>query len=115
MQPDLVIVSVFVGNNIAENVLAVHAGYRDAPERPKGVTWGPAAGELLDESGGWFPRNGLPPQPVPGPWDPSQPLPVPAGNAPEGTRAAPVCITAHPAAGLRHFRRAPTAGSAIAR
>ena len=49
MQPDLVVVSVFVGNNIA-----------DAPEHPKGVTWGPAAAELLDESGTWFPRNGLP-------------------------------------------------------
>jgi lysophospholipase L1-like esterase len=85
MQPDLVIVSVFLGNNIVENVLTVHAGYRDAPEHPKGVTWGPAAGELLDESGSWFPRNGLPPTPLPPPWDRSQPLPTPVGNSPAGT------------------------------
>jgi lysophospholipase L1-like esterase len=86
MQPDLVVVSVFVGNNIVENVLTVHGGYRDAPEHPKGVTWGPAAGELLDQSGTWFPRNGLPPAAdLPRPWDPTQPLPTPVGNAPPGT------------------------------
>lgn len=76
MQPDLVVVTVFVGNNIVENVLTVYGGYRDAPEHPKGVTWGPAAGELLDESGNWFPRNGpSPTSPSPPPWDPTQPLP----------------------------------------
>jgi lysophospholipase L1-like esterase len=86
MQPDLVVVSVFVGNNIVENVLTVRGGYRDAPEHPKGVTWGPAAGELLDQSGAWFPRNGLPPvADIPPPWDPTQPLPTPVGNAPPGT------------------------------
>lgn len=85
MQPDLVVDSVYVGNNIVENVLSVYGGYRDAPEHPKGVTWGPAAGELLDESGAWFPRNGLPPGPTPPPWDPAQALPTPVGNAPPGT------------------------------
>ena len=85
MQPDLVVVSVFVGNNITENVLAVHGGYREAPEHPKGVTWGPAAAELLDQSGTWFPRNGLPAAEIPPPWDPSQPLPRPVGNSPAGT------------------------------
>ncbi|MBV9897481.1 MAG: hypothetical protein JO020_25260 [Chloroflexi bacterium] len=85
MQPDLVVVSVFVGNNIVENVLTVQGGYRDAPEHPKGVTWGPAAGELLDQSGTWFPRNGLPPAETPPPWNPGQPLPTPVGNSPPGT------------------------------
>lgn len=85
MQPDLVVVSVFVGNNITENVFAVRGGYRDAPEHPKGVTWGPAAAEMLDESGTWFPRNGLPAADVPPPWDPSQGLPQPVGNSPLGT------------------------------
>jgi hypothetical protein len=84
-QPDLVVVSVFVGNNIFENVLSVAGGYRDAPEHPKGVTWGPAAAALVDQSGAWFPRNGLPPTDVPPAWDPSQPLPEAVGNAPPGT------------------------------
>ena len=86
-QPDLVVVSVFVGNNIFENVLSVAGGYRDAPEHPKGVTWGPAAAALVDQSGAWFPRNGLPPGDVPPPWDPSQPLPTAVGNSPPGTPA----------------------------
>jgi lysophospholipase L1-like esterase len=85
LQPNLVVVSVFVGNNISENVLFVHGGYRDAPEHPKGVTWGPAAAELLDQSGTWFPRNGLPAADIPPPWDSSQPLPTPVGNSPPGT------------------------------
>jgi hypothetical protein len=85
MQPNLVVVAVFVGNNIAENVLAVHGGYRDAPEHPKGVTWAPAAGQLLDESRGWFRGNRAPPEVMPPPWDPGQPLPAPVGNAPSGT------------------------------
>ena len=85
MQPDLVVVSVFVGNNITENLLAVNGGYREAPEHPKGVTWGPAAAELLDQSGTWFPRNGLPAAEIPPAWDPSQPLPKPVGNSPPGT------------------------------
>jgi lysophospholipase L1-like esterase len=85
MRPDLVVVAVFVGNNIAENVLAVHGGYREAPEHPKGVTWGPAAAELLDASGAWFPRNGLPASQPPPPWDTARPLPTPVGNSPPGT------------------------------
>jgi lysophospholipase L1-like esterase len=85
MQPDLVVVSVFVGNNINENVLAVHGGYRAAPEHPKGVTWAPAAGELLDESAAWFPQNGHATEDAPPPWYPTERLPEPVGNAPPGT------------------------------
>jgi len=80
MQPDLVVDSVFVGNNVSENVLWTVGGYQAAPWHPKGTTWGPKAAELVDQSGHWFPRNGLPPTDVPPGWDPSQPLPTPVGN-----------------------------------
>jgi lysophospholipase L1-like esterase len=89
LQPDLVVVAAFLGNDVSENVLATAAGYRNAPEHPKGVTWGIQAAGLVDDSGTWFPRNArggssaLPP-----PWDPAQPLPRPVGNAPEGTTPA---------------------------
>lgn len=79
LQPDLVVVAAFVGNDTAENVLATHGGYREAPEHPKGVTWGPAAAQLLAASASWFPRNGVAGD-VPPAWDPSQPLPRPVGN-----------------------------------
>jgi lysophospholipase L1-like esterase len=82
LQPDLVVVASFLGNDISENVLATAAGYRLAPEHPKGMTWGPTAARLVDESGTWFPRNHLTPTtPVPPAWDPSQALPAPVGNA----------------------------------
>ena len=61
LQPDLVVVAAFVGNDVAENVLATYGGYRDAPEHPDGVTWSRAAADLLDQSEAWFPRN--PPRP----------------------------------------------------
>ena len=57
LQPDLVVVAAFVGNDVAENVLATYGGYRDAPEHPDGVTWSRAAADLLEQSDGWFPRN----------------------------------------------------------
>jgi lysophospholipase L1-like esterase len=62
LQPDLVVVAAFVGNDVAENVLATYGGYRDAPEHPDGVTWSQAAADLLNQSDGWFPRN--PPRPA---------------------------------------------------
>lgn len=80
MQPDMVVDSVFVGNNISENVLWTASGYQAAPWHPKGITWGPKASELIDQSGHWFPRNGLAPADIPPPWDASQPLPKPVGN-----------------------------------
>jgi len=82
LQPDLVIVAAFLGNDVSENVLATAAGYRLAPEHPKGMTWGDQAAPLVDASGGWFPRNGfVAASPDPPPWDVSQPLPRPVGNA----------------------------------
>ncbi len=84
LQPDLVVVAAFLGNDVAENVLATAGGYRDAPEHPDGVTWGPDASRLLSDSQAWFPHNGVNGN-VPPPWDPSQPLPQPVGNAPPGT------------------------------
>jgi hypothetical protein len=86
-QPDLVIVAAFLGNDVAENVLATATGYREAPEHPKGMTWGQAAGRLLDDSGTWFARNGLTGPARPDPWNPSQPLPVPVGNQPRSASA----------------------------
>lgn len=80
LQPDLVVVATFLGNDVSENVLATAAGYRIAPEHPKGVTWGLAAGQLVDQSGSWFPRNELSGPTPPAAWDPSEPLPDPVGN-----------------------------------
>jgi hypothetical protein len=57
LQPDLVVVAAFLGNDVAENVLATYGGYRDAPEHPDGVTWSRAAADLLAQSDAWFPRN----------------------------------------------------------
>ena len=61
LQPNLVVVMAFLGNDVAENVLATYGGYRDAPEHPDGVTWSQAAADLLSASDAWFPRN--PPRP----------------------------------------------------
>ena len=83
MQPDLVIVATFLGNDVSENVLATAAGYRDAPEHPKGVTWGLEAARLVDDSGAWFARNNVATSTaLPPPWDPTQLLPRPVGNHP---------------------------------
>ncbi|GAC1322054.1 MAG: hypothetical protein NVSMB2_19240 [Chloroflexota bacterium] len=85
LQPDLVIVAAFLGNDVFENVLATAAGYRNAPEHPKGMTWGSKATALVDDSNRWFARNG----PgrgtdLPAAWNPSSGLPTPVGNDPPG-------------------------------
>ena len=80
LQPDLVVLAAYLGNDVSENVLATAAAYRDAPEHPNGMTWGLDAAKLVDDSGHWFPRNNLPGPPPPPAWDPSQPLPQPVGN-----------------------------------
>ena len=74
LQPDLVIVAAFLGNDVGENVLATDAGYVLDPEHPKGFSFGPAASDLVQQSIGWFPRNGGDAGSMPPPWDPSQPL-----------------------------------------
>jgi hypothetical protein len=77
----VVVVAAFLGNDVSENVLATAAGYRDAPEHPKGVTWGLDAARLVDDSGAWFPRNNLAGgAPMPPPWDGASGLPEPVGN-----------------------------------
>src|SRR5579859_5303097 len=89
LQPNLVVVAAFLGNDVSENVLATVAGYRNAPEHPKGMTWGMQAATLVDDSGGWFARNSRPGSAsMPPPWDPSQPLPQPVGNTPDGAPVA---------------------------
>lgn len=95
LQPDLVIVAAFLGNDVFENVLATAAGYRNAPEHPKGMTWGSNAAALVDESNRWFARNGpgrgtdLPPA-----WNPASGLPKPVGN---GSAAASSSTASGPA------------------
>jgi lysophospholipase L1-like esterase len=102
LKPDLVVVAAFLGNDVSENVLATAAGYRDAPEHPKGMTWGLTSARLVDDSGTWFPRNHLAGTPPPAPWDPGQALPQPVGNqagsAQTGVPSAP--------SGLRSTARA---------
>lgn len=78
LQPDLVVVAAFLGNDVAENVLATDAGYLDDPQHPKGFSYGPAASDLVQQSLAWFPRNGPSNDAVPPAWDPAQGLPVPA-------------------------------------
>lgn len=107
LQPDLVVLAAYVGNDVSENVLATVAGYRDAPEHPKGMTWGLDAAKLVDDSGHWFPRNNLPGAPPPAAWDPSQPLPQPVGNDHNDSAAVaapPPAPTTRP--GLRQTARA---------
>jgi lysophospholipase L1-like esterase len=101
LQPDLVVVAAYLGNDAAENVLATYGGYRDAPEHPKGVTWGPDAARLLAESPAWFPSNPdkTAAGPVPPPWDGVQPLPAPHGNV-DGA-SAPVSTAPPPTLGTR--------------
>lgn len=103
LQPDLVVVAAFLGNDVSENVLATAAGYRLAPEHPKGMTWGLTAARLVDESGDWFPRNNLSGPPPPPPWDPSQGLPQPVGNAVNAGAVAPVSAAQ---VGIRQAARA---------
>jgi lysophospholipase L1-like esterase len=104
MQPDLVVIAAFLGNDVSENVLATVAGYRLAPEHPKGVTWGETAARLVDDSGSWFPRNNLSGPPPPRAWDPSQPLPMPVGNQLEPSMVA-LPVT-QPSGGVRALARA---------
>jgi len=103
LQPDLVVVAAFLGNDVSENVLATAAGYRNAPEHPKGMTWGVQAAALVDDSGGWFARNGRSGPSAPPPWDVTQPLPRPVGNLAESASAT---ASAAPAASSSEtFRR----------
>jgi lysophospholipase L1-like esterase len=97
LQPDLVVIASFLGNDISENVLATAAGYRIAPEHPKGMTWGLTAARLVDDSGAWFPRNHLTATtPIPPAWDPSQGLPEPLGNALNDGASPPAPAAAWP-------------------
>ena len=103
LQPDLVVVAAFLGNDVSENVLATAAGYRDAPEHPKGVTWGLAASQLVDQSGAWFPRNHVDGPSPPAPWSLAQPLPEAVGNLPQGAARG---VGAAPPLGMRQAARA---------
>ncbi|HLZ30181.1 MAG TPA: GDSL-type esterase/lipase family protein [Chloroflexota bacterium] len=95
LQPDLVVVAAYLGNDVGENVLATDAGYTDDPEHPKGFSFGPAASDLVQQSLAWFPRNGQPGGKVPGPWEPGQPLPAPV--APSGPAVSRLAVGPIPA------------------
>ncbi len=92
LQPDLVVVAAFLGNDVGENVLATEAGYVIDSEHPKGFSFGPAASDLVQQSLGWFPRNGADSSVLPAPppaWDPSLPLPTPVPSTATLERRSP--------------------------
>jgi len=103
LQPDLVVLAAFLGNDVSENVLATEAGYRIAPEHPKGMTWGLDAQRLVDDSGSWFPRNHLVGPSPPAAWTPEMALPRAIGNQPSNGLLAPAA-PAQPA-DVRHTLR----------
>jgi lysophospholipase L1-like esterase len=105
LQPDLVVLAAFLGNDVSENVLATAVGYRMAPEHPKGMTWGLDAQRLLDDSGSWFPRNHLVGPTPPAAWTPEMPLPRPVGNQPGNSMRTLPAAPSQPA-GLRQTLRA---------
>lgn len=97
LQPDLVIVATFLGNDIGENILATAGGYRMDDTNPNGIAYGPRAREMLRYSTDWFDHNrevgaiapgGEPRGPVPR-WNEGDPFPQPRGNAVQGPPGSP--------------------------
>jgi lysophospholipase L1-like esterase len=88
IQPDLVVLAVFLGNNIEKNVLATAGGYVLTSDAA-GVAYGQRAREIVQNSVEQFQHNfdvgaiehapGTLDQFV---WQPGDPLPAPAGNQP---------------------------------
>ncbi|MBV9897482.1 MAG: SGNH/GDSL hydrolase family protein [Chloroflexi bacterium] len=88
IQPDLVVLAVFLGNNVEKNVLATAGGYVLTSDAA-GVAYGPRAGDVVQNSVERFPHNFdvMAIEHAPGRldrfvWQPGEPLPEPAGNPP---------------------------------
>ncbi|MBI4494441.1 MAG: SGNH/GDSL hydrolase family protein [Chloroflexi bacterium] len=90
LQPDLVVVASFLGNDIAENVFATRGGYQLTTEHRDGLTWGPDAADLLRKSDEWFPSNGVQLPPDRSHWRAGDPMPTPVPNPPSAPAAATV-------------------------
>lgn len=81
LQPDVVIVASFLGNDVGENVLATVGGYQVDPSSSNGFSFGQAATDLAFQSSQWFPRNpGYEENPNLARWNGRDPLPTPVPN-----------------------------------
>jgi len=87
LQPDVVVVAVFVGTNIEKNVFATIGGYKKSTG-DTGVAWGQRAFDLMRNSMDWFSHNFAvgatdypPPRLDPYEWHEGDQLPEPVGNS----------------------------------
>jgi lysophospholipase L1-like esterase len=94
IQPDLVVLAVFVGNNIEKNVLATAGGYVLTGDAA-GVAYGQRAREIVQNSVEQFPHNFAVAAIEHAPdkldqfvWQPGDPLPGPAGNRSAAERSS---------------------------
>lgn len=85
LQPDLVVLAVYLGNDIEENVMATIGGY--AADATNGIAYGRRTRDVVGDSVAWFPHNFAvgaaeyaPPQGVQLAWHVGDPLPAPVGN-----------------------------------
>jgi hypothetical protein len=86
LQPDLVVLAVYLGNDIEENVMATIGGYR--ADSFNGVAYGQRTREVVQNSVEWFPHNYdvgaaeyAPPYLEQSEWNTGDPMPTPVGNA----------------------------------
>jgi lysophospholipase L1-like esterase len=94
LQPDLVVIAVYVGNDIEENVMATIGGYRAGSTN--GIAYGQRTREVVQNSVEWFPHNyavgateSAPPHLEPFEWRAGDPLPTPVGNTPSDGPESP--------------------------
>jgi hypothetical protein len=94
LQPDLVVLAVYIGNDIEENVLATAGGYQ-AIDKGAGIAWGKRGQALIRESIDHIPHNFSVsaldyPQPrlEPTEWHEGDPLPRPAANSTGSVQSA---------------------------
>jgi lysophospholipase L1-like esterase len=85
LQPDLVVLAVYLGNDVEENVMATIGGY--LVDATNGITYGQRTRDVVGNSVAWFPHNFAVgaaeyalPQVVQPAWQDGDPLPAPVGN-----------------------------------
>jgi hypothetical protein len=85
LQPDLVVLAVYLGNDIEENVMATIGGYE--ADATNGIAYGRRTREVVGNSVAWFAHNFevgaaeyAPPHLVQPAWHAGDPLPTPVGN-----------------------------------